>query len=390
MAGPGTKIKDGLFLGCREAVEETHIAVEAKVSRVINCCGDQLPNTWQSLGVTYLNYKWQNTASQIILDEADNVANETFAFIEEAAEKGESVLVHSFNGDSRSCVIVSAYMMKKYSWTLRLATEFLKHRKVTPKIKPAFLQQLLNYERRLAAARGCPLCASWDGAPSEELDSDEGTMLRNTYFNVMFAAVEDRTKSEIVQSVREVQKISWADGGANDPDLLEDVSDGEHEPCDRLTKPGKSILKSSHGEANGKQTSTQQSRIDNNVKQNSMEESGVDNSKRSGFDDSSIKIRTRMGIVHCWPEDIVHKRLGLKFECNTILLEYCVPKQDLRAFHTVNVNFEHCCSGISHTDVCDEAVAAHLQSLHAPWLAAVSIQQLEQLVGRLRTASCKK
>merc|ERR1711894_731040 len=96
--------------------------------------------------------------------------------------------------------------------------------------------------------------------------------------------------------------------------------------------------------------------IDDDNKEN-REENVIASSKNLNVDTvdtSSIKIRTRMGIVHCWPEDIVHKRLGLKFECNSILLEYCVPKQDLRAFHTVNVNFEHCCSGNSDADGRDE------------------------------------
>merc|ERR1719326_2420062 len=107
MAGPGLKITDGLFIGGEEASQELEVAMQAKVTRVINCCAQQVPNTWESIGVTYLTYRFMDIGSQVILDEGDKVANETFTFIEEALEKGESVLVHSFNGESRSCVIAS-------------------------------------------------------------------------------------------------------------------------------------------------------------------------------------------------------------------------------------------------------------------------------------------
>jgi len=52
-------------------------------------------------------------------DQRNVVANETFHFIEAAFENAESVLVHSLRGQSRSCCVVAAYLMKKYSWGLR-------------------------------------------------------------------------------------------------------------------------------------------------------------------------------------------------------------------------------------------------------------------------------
>lgn len=41
-----------------------------------------------------------------------------YSFIEEAMEQGESVLVHSLHGKSRSGSVIIAYLMKKYSWSL--------------------------------------------------------------------------------------------------------------------------------------------------------------------------------------------------------------------------------------------------------------------------------
>lgn len=41
-----------------------------------------------------------------------------YNFIEEAMEQGESVLIHSMHGKSRSGCVVLAYLMKKYNWSL--------------------------------------------------------------------------------------------------------------------------------------------------------------------------------------------------------------------------------------------------------------------------------
>lgn len=49
-----------------------------------------------------------------MLDTKDQVANECFAFIDEALSKGDSTLVHSVKGQSRACTVLAAVIMKKY------------------------------------------------------------------------------------------------------------------------------------------------------------------------------------------------------------------------------------------------------------------------------------
>lgn len=44
-------------------------------------------------------------------------------------EQGESCLIHSVNGKSRSCAVLVAYLIKKYSWTLNKCLEFIASKK---------------------------------------------------------------------------------------------------------------------------------------------------------------------------------------------------------------------------------------------------------------------
>lgn len=55
--------------------------------------------------------------------------NAIFEFIEEAMEAGESCLIHSMHGKSRSCAVLASYLMKKYSWSLNKTLEFVNSKK---------------------------------------------------------------------------------------------------------------------------------------------------------------------------------------------------------------------------------------------------------------------
>eukprot|EP00820_Chromera_velia_P030941 Cvel_13495.t1-p1 / transcript=Cvel_13495.t1 / gene=Cvel_13495 / organism=Chromera_velia_CCMP2878 / gene_product=Dual specificity protein phosphatase 1B, putative / transcript_product=Dual specificity protein phosphatase 1B, putative / location=Cvel_scaffold923:45383-53053(+) / protein_length=1548 / sequence_SO=supercontig / SO=protein_coding / is_pseudo=false len=148
------KIKDGLFVGDEIAAQDLEFVLANKVTHIINCCGRHVGNHWEAIGVIYLSYHWMDTDNQIILDGRDIVVCEIHDFIEEALEQGESVLVHSMKGQSRSCCVVAAYLMKKYHWSLRKTMEFLCSRRPDLNLKPAFLQQLCAFERRLITICG--------------------------------------------------------------------------------------------------------------------------------------------------------------------------------------------------------------------------------------------
>jgi protein-tyrosine phosphatase len=73
-----------------------------------------------------------------------------FAFIDEAREKGHSVLIHCQQGVSRSPTLVIAYLMKKMGLKLAQAYSLLRRKRAQVKPKGNFLQQLMTFEKSLA------------------------------------------------------------------------------------------------------------------------------------------------------------------------------------------------------------------------------------------------
>lgn len=349
MAGPGIKIEDGLFVGDRESSCDLHSAQDAHVSRVVNCCGQQLYNRWDDKGVQYLTYKWKDADSQIILDEQDKTTNEVFKFVEEALASGEGVLIHSFNGQSRSCCILIAYLMRRYLWTKSKTLQYLEFRGVPVDMKPAFQQQLLSYETRLAAKSSRALSNAWSSPPSGEQLND--TIVTHTYLNGQVSGASKPSARGIsaVSGPARTSRLQWTDSLSGAKVLLECQ---EPEQPLRIHVLGRSfpvcatesILKGSSGK-------------------------------------KQIMIRTKSGEVQCRPNEIVPQRLGLKVACKTIILEYIVPKLGVRALHNVAVD----AASLGFADATDVKFAEHLRTLHAPWLSGVSISQLTEFLGRMHS-----
>lgn len=213
------KVKDGLFIGDELAAQDLEFVVANKVTRVINCCGRQVPNHWEPIGVIYLTYFWVDADNQIVLDPRDVVANEIFRFIEEALEGAESVLIHSVRGQSRSCCVLSAYMMKKYNWGLRKTMEFLSSRRPDLNLKPSFLQQLSGYERRLMSQSKQNFSLDWNEADFSRLESEE-LLLRNTYLNSQMGPLAEFHDAQM-NSQGQPRKLLWADNNVDDKIRLE-------------------------------------------------------------------------------------------------------------------------------------------------------------------------
>lgn len=92
------KIKDGLFIGDEFSAQDLEFVVANKVSHIINCSGKQIGNFWESIGVVYLTFFWQDSENQTLFDHNDKITKQIYDFIEAAAKKSESVLVHSVRG----------------------------------------------------------------------------------------------------------------------------------------------------------------------------------------------------------------------------------------------------------------------------------------------------
>lgn len=180
------------------------------MTHVINCASRQLKNFWESIGVHYLTFPWADNDTQVILDAEDKTADQSYSFIEEAATRGNSILIHSVRGQGRTCTILSAYMMKKYRWSLLKTLEFLNFRIPDLEIREAFVRQLTAYEGRLAAKGLEPKTSKW----SEVLDpasagfENEELLLRNTYLNARMRQFIDFGEKK---AAKRALRVKWTD-----------------------------------------------------------------------------------------------------------------------------------------------------------------------------------
>lgn len=230
------KVKDGLFIGDELAAQDLEFVVSNKVTRIVNCCGRQVPNHWESIGVVYLTYFWVDADNQVILDQRDVVANEIFRFVEGALEGAESVLIHSVRGQSRSCCVLTSYMIQKHSWGLRKTLEFLSFRRPDMNLKPGFLQQLSGYERRLMSQADRPFSLDWNDADFSSLESEE-LLLRNTYINSQMGPLAEFHANDATASAKP-RRLVWRDGDRDDKSKLEKPAG-----ADRLQGPPQGVLK---------------------------------------------------------------------------------------------------------------------------------------------------
>ena len=217
--GP-VKIKDGLFIGDEVAAQDLEFLIANKVTHIVNCSARQVPNHWESMGVHYKGYPWSDSDSQVILDVRDTVISEVFTFIEECVDKGESVLMHSYRGQSRCVTLLAAYLIKRYRWSLGKTMEFVTSRRADIMIKPVFYRQLQGYEKRLitflsnaeAAQTGknvrdiVALSSGWqDNSSYDEL------MIRNTFLNgkTGYSTIKDLPFVPCVGSRAPAKCIRW-------------------------------------------------------------------------------------------------------------------------------------------------------------------------------------
>ena len=108
------KISDGLFLGNEECAADLDFMEENKVTRVINCSGKQVSNSYEMLGVVYMTFNWEDTDEQTVFEKGkgDAIVEKVLRFINDAHNRAEGTLVHSVHGQSRSYCLLAAYLMR--------------------------------------------------------------------------------------------------------------------------------------------------------------------------------------------------------------------------------------------------------------------------------------
>lgn len=200
---------------------------------MINCSAREVANHWQPIGVRYLCYNWLDSDAQTVLDEDDEVYRAIHLFITAALEQGESVLVHSVRGQSRSMCVLAAYMMGKYRWSLSKTFEFLNSRRPDFEIKSGFIRQLQLFEGRFFKALS-PTSRWVELSEDEHLGSEE-LMLRNTYLNSQALPISDVDTTPYAANLTALQ---WSDQVAGQ------LVDHPHPASKNPIEAGCAVLKS--------------------------------------------------------------------------------------------------------------------------------------------------
>eukprot|EP00996_Jenningsia_fusiforme_P002421 NODE_324_length_2455_cov_26.194929_g300_i0.p1 GENE.NODE_324_length_2455_cov_26.194929_g300_i0~~NODE_324_length_2455_cov_26.194929_g300_i0.p1 ORF type:complete len:720 (+),score=161.75 NODE_324_length_2455_cov_26.194929_g300_i0:215-2374(+) len=176
------RIKDGLFVGNVVASQEEEFLFLNKVVHIINCASNQAPNLFDQAGVAYISFPWEEDGSTVLFDADDRVLDQIFQFIDKGLENGESVLVHSWNGVSRCCAAIAAYMMIKYGWALSNTLHYLQVTHPDVAIHSNYLRQLRAVARKHAL--GSDIFAPLNDLSHLPLDNEQ-YLLRNTFFNAL-------------------------------------------------------------------------------------------------------------------------------------------------------------------------------------------------------------
>lgn len=197
------------------------------MSHIINCAGSEVESSWKDIGVKYLAYSWTDSDCQELLDRCDQVANECCVFIAEACARAGSVLVHSVKGQSRAGTVVAVWLMRRYQWSLPKTLQFLASRRNDLDIRPAFIKQLGEYEKRLKEKGMGPKTYDWDEVfeATNNFENEE-LLLRNTYLN---AQTNSLLNTASTSASRSKSKLTWIDSCSNNTPLSTVIGEEMHD-----------------------------------------------------------------------------------------------------------------------------------------------------------------
>ena len=74
-------------------------------------------------------------------------------FVEAQRKEGRGVFVHCAAGVSRSGMVTTAYLMKKYRWSRDQTLVFIRERRPQTRPNPAFMELLEEWEKKLLEGR---------------------------------------------------------------------------------------------------------------------------------------------------------------------------------------------------------------------------------------------
>jgi hypothetical protein len=62
-----SKIKDGFFVGDEATASNLDVIITFKITHIINACGNQVMNAWETIGIKYLTLNWTENINQVFV-----------------------------------------------------------------------------------------------------------------------------------------------------------------------------------------------------------------------------------------------------------------------------------------------------------------------------------
>jgi hypothetical protein len=146
-----TKIKDGLFVGDRDSIQDYSLIEPNAITYFLNAAASELDFFWE--GVEFLTFHWEDSIDYIVFDDEGIVLDQIVSFIDEGIRLGQSVLLYSTRGQSRCIGAAVAYMMAKYGWGCDKVFEFFESKRVPMSPNPGLLKQLYKLDWKLQRHR---------------------------------------------------------------------------------------------------------------------------------------------------------------------------------------------------------------------------------------------
>jgi hypothetical protein len=117
----------------------------------LNTAAGELDFFWE--GVEFLTFCWEDRGDYDCFDAGGIVVDQIVSFIDEGVRLGQSVLVYSVRGLSRSVACCGAYLMAKYGWSCDKAVEYFESKRLPMDLSSGLIGQLHALDWRLQQGR---------------------------------------------------------------------------------------------------------------------------------------------------------------------------------------------------------------------------------------------
>lgn len=123
-----TEIIKGLWIGNLHSAQNKKFFEKEIIGAVVNCTPD-IPNTFETMGVLYLNIPMNDTLKEKDIKDMNRYLARTVKFIHTNLSNKRNVLVHCHAGMQRSAAVVAAYLMKYHKKSIMDAINLIIYRR---------------------------------------------------------------------------------------------------------------------------------------------------------------------------------------------------------------------------------------------------------------------